>query len=273
MSTASRFRGFVSNDWADVISILVEGLSLRAASGVHTLFSIYLIIGLIMFIFTLWTALQQFIAVLRPCLPHAVEHGYSTDRNGKHGYRIRWPILSLFAMLVFLFEILCGVASTVLWPLWLPCFFLMVAWDRISHGLRWFAGSSDEDTFGVPVSDIDHIHIDPSARPNSRSVRRKRGKWRCCGLCSLLGSIVLWPFLTMAAFAMDICNQLASPAAAALWRKLGIPSMFHRTNTPVKHQHRQRTNGTRHNYRACYRPNRSRGTSPVPKDPDMDQVG
>ena len=132
----------MSNDWMDVFYFTLQ----TAANTFEGFFSILLILYGIILVFllclTLRTAILQFEYILRPCLPSAKKRGYwkSDGPTDKNRYRLRWPLLSMYAVCMFCVDTICGCLMSVVWPIWFPLFFTMIFTDTAGIMFNWFLG-------------------------------------------------------------------------------------------------------------------------------------
>jgi len=139
-------RRLLSNDWQDVTRKLTDGLSVTAAGWVQLFFVVYLAIAGLLMLVAAWTAFRQFTVIMRPCLPSALRRGYWKDDGplDRARFRMRWPTITLLAMIFSIWTALIGAVVSVAWPLWLPTFVPMVLWDTGGEFVHWAKNDPEE---------------------------------------------------------------------------------------------------------------------------------
>ena len=205
----------MSNDWMDLFYFILQTL-LNTVEGVFGyLLVIYGIVLIFLLCLTLRTAVLQFEYILRPCLPSAKKRGYwkSDGPTDKNRYRLRWPLLSLYAVCMFCVDAVCGALMSLVWPIWFPLFFFMIVTDTIQIMFNWFLG---KELYGKnlpkPVHKKKHRnsrHLPDDAvqiLSSPKEEEEEKKKKITSGFRSILGYL-LWPIQIVFYFIVEVCYE------------------------------------------------------------------
>ncbi len=210
----------MSNDWMDLFYFTLQTMLNTVEGFFGYLLIFYGIVLAFLLCLTLRTAMLQFEYILRPCLPSAKKRGYwkSDGPTDKNRYRLRWPLLSLYAVFMFCVDAILGILMSIVWPIWFPLFFGMVLVDAIQISFNWFLGRELYGKKNLPksIKKIKHkrsIQLPPStvnvaadAAADPQASSSSEAKKTTSGFRSILGYF-FWPIQIVFYFIMEVCYE------------------------------------------------------------------